>query len=841
MSNREGFGVLNGKDLLAGQRNAGTPPLLEIQLFGRFLAKIDGAAVEERRWERRSAKALVKLLSLKPAYTLHREQVIDQLWPEQSAESAVNNLNKAIHSARRALEPTLEKGSQSRFILTPRNQIILASPGVLVVDADQFEIAANNALRDRDADAARQAARMYVGALLIDDIYEEWTLARRESLRLVFRSVSIGAAELLGRRGDHAGAIEIAQRLVNDDAADEYAHQLLMRFHAETGRPHQALKQFELCRSALQALGSEIGPETRALEQAIRLGKFSLPPVEANPAVGSTTEDPSASMPHIVPLSYENGVIKAARFSPDGQTSFVNADWQGGGFDVYRLALQTGQCERIGLGAVELFSVSAAGDLAVGLKPEVWNTFNSISMLAIVAASGGDPIELLDNVQCADWQPTNHSSAIAKGPASLTRRLAIVREVGGKSRLEFPIGTVLHESAGWFSHPTFSPDGRRIAFIEHPITRDDEGDVVVLDLDSEEGRPATLARNFVSIQGLAWRRDELWFTAARKHHTRALYRVGMAGCERLVYHGLGNLKVHDCSPSGRLLISVDRSPLGTFSRRAGDSTERDISWHEFTIPRDISSDGETLLIEEWVPGGRQNYSAYIRRIDGSATRFIGEGVPLVLSPDERQVILRVPAKDSQLTLLTIETGATRLLENDRDKPLIHSEYVSWFPDGRRIAFEATDSNGGSRIYFQDLTGGKPVCFTPDESGVGMRSNHSISPDGAWIMLVNSANHVCVYRIADGRPDVLDELGSGFFPAGWMANGKDILLRRWGEIPLMVYRYNLASGTLDEWLSLNPGRHSGATLVLNLRLAPDGRSYAYGIRKESSDLYAFEID
>ncbi len=217
--------------------------------------------------------------------------------------------------------------------------------------------------------------------------------------------------------------------------------------------------------------------------------------------------------------------------------------------------------------------------------------------------------------------------------------------------------------------------------------------------------------------------------------------------------------------------------------------------------------------------------------ESAVTRFIGEGVPLVLSPDDRQVILRIPAKDSHLTLLNIETGETRLLEDDRDKPSIHSEYVSYFPDGRRIAFEATEPSGGSRIHFQDLTGGKPVCFTPGESGVGMRSNHSASPDGAWIMLVNSANHVCLYRIADGRPDVLDELGSGFFPAGWMAGGKDILLRRWGDIPLMVYRYNLASGTLEEWLALDTGRHSGATMVLNLRLAPDGRSYAYGIRKE----------
>jgi DNA-binding SARP family transcriptional activator len=149
-------------------------PRLEISLLGRFGAKIDGVSINDNRWSRRSAKSLVKLLALNPHHTLHREQIIDLLWPEDSWETAVNNLNKAIHGARRALEPDLAKGSHSKYLLTSKNQIILDSPGSLVVDLDEFEKTANHALRNNDLEAGQKALELYRGDLLIEDIYEDW-------------------------------------------------------------------------------------------------------------------------------------------------------------------------------------------------------------------------------------------------------------------------------------------------------------------------------------------------------------------------------------------------------------------------------------------------------------------------------------------------------------------------------------------------------------------------------------------------------------------------------------------------------------------------------------------
>jgi DNA-binding SARP family transcriptional activator len=55
----------------------------------------------------RAAKRLVRLLALAPQQRLHREHVIDRLWPHMGPEDGANNLHKALYVARRILEPDL--------------------------------------------------------------------------------------------------------------------------------------------------------------------------------------------------------------------------------------------------------------------------------------------------------------------------------------------------------------------------------------------------------------------------------------------------------------------------------------------------------------------------------------------------------------------------------------------------------------------------------------------------------------------------------------------------------------------------------------------------------------
>lgn len=815
---------------------------MEICLLGRFRVKIDGVAVDEKRWSRRSAKSLVKLLALKPFHSLHREQIMDLLWAEESPETALNNLNKAIYAARRAFEPDLPKGSDSRFILTSKNQIILDSPGTLRIDLDEFERIANYALQNNDFDAGQKAVELYRGDLLVEDIYEDWIYMRRETMRLLFRKTATKTAQFYAARSDHQASIEILKKLAADDASDEYVQRLLMRAYAETGSKYQARKQFERCRAALDALGIEPEPETIKLEQKIKRGEI-LPvqnghQLQNNPAPASVQQSPPVVIPtpRITPLTFQNGSIKSAKFTSDGETIIFSAAWNGSFQELYALRLATGEICSLGMEKTEVLSVSPAGDLAVMLNPKPMG-FYKIGKLAKLSAASEPAVELLQEIHWADWHPLKSSDSLLLD----TDRLVAVRDGNGKNCLEFPVGKIIYETEGWIGQPRFSPDGRKIAFIEHPFIGDDCGCVVLFDLDEKENkRKQILSEIYETVQGLAWRRDEIWFTAARRGSGRDLKAINLKGEERTIYGATGNLTLHDVSTDGRALVTDEKFRVQIAARRAGEKNERDLSWHDWTLPRALTDDGETLLFEEGGISGGNQFAAYTRKLDGSSVKKIGGGSALSLSPDGKYALVRFHRPDSRLVLLPTDgAGETVRLETDPANPLDYDVYASFFPCGKRIIFTASDTGDNKKIYFQNTDGGKPVCFTTDQEAVKMFTAHPISPDGKRLILTDAENNLAVYQISDGTCSPLVNLEKDFWLIRWAGDGENIFIWRRGEIPAIVYKYNLACGEKEEWLRLAPKDMTGVCQITAIKLTPDGKTYAYSYLRESSDLFLME--
>lgn len=811
-------------------------PLLEISLLGRFRAEIGGIPVDEKRWTRRSAKSLVKLLALKPFHALHREQIMDLLWTEEPLETALNNLNKAIHAARRAFEPDLAKGSHSRFILTEKNQIMLDSPGSLRVDLDEFERLANYALRNNDLEAGQKALEMYRGDLLIEDIYEDWIYTRRESMRILFRKTASKVAALYAADNNHQASIEVLKKLVADDASDEYVHRLLMRFYAETGSKYQALKQFEQCRASLLSLGIEPEPETIRLEQAIKRGEIASVQNNNGHQPAKPTAPTVFSTPRITPLTFQNGVIKSAKFTPDGKTIVFSADWTDLAPELYALDLAAGEIRPLGMKNAEVLSVSPAGDLAVILNP-VRISFQKIGTLAKLPVTGEPPIELLPDIQWADWHPVKS----AESRLSEKEQLAVVRYRHGKTRLEFPIGNVIHETEGWIGQPKFSPDGKKIAFIEHPLFGDDCGRVVLFDLDEKGNKEKQiLSEIYVTVQGLAWRQGEIWFTAGRRGSGRGLMALSLKGEERTIYGATGNLTLHAVSDDGRALVTDEKARVQTAARRDGEKKERDLSWHDWTLSRALTDDGETLLFEEGGASGGNQFAAYTRKLDGSAVKKIGDGSALALSPDGKYALVRFQHPDSRLVLLPMNgAGEIVRLETDPENPLVYDVFATFFPCGRRILFAASDTGGNKKIYLQNIDAGKAVRFSVGGEGVKMLSAHAISPDGKRLILTDAENGLAVYQVSGGNSSPLENLEKDFWLIGWAGDGENIFIWRRGQIPVIVYKYNLASGKKEEWLRLAPKDIRGVCQISGIKLTPDGKTYAYSYMRESSDLYLME--
>ena len=243
---------------------------IEIRLLGGFEVEVDGSAVPPTAWQRRAAADLVKLLALAPARTLHRERVLDALWPGVAVDEAAPRLHKAAHYARRAL------GRDDAVVLRADSVALL--PGVdVAVDLEAFERLAREAERRADAVGAERALAVATGDLLPEDPYEAWAEAARAH-------VTARRAELLRQSGRWAELLEL-------DPADEEAHVGLMREHARRGDRRAALRQYErLDRALRQELGLAPGPAAVELRDHLLAASDPDAPEEDDDLVGRDGE-----------------------------------------------------------------------------------------------------------------------------------------------------------------------------------------------------------------------------------------------------------------------------------------------------------------------------------------------------------------------------------------------------------------------------------------------------------------------------------------------------------------------------------------------------------------------
>jgi DNA-binding SARP family transcriptional activator len=171
---------------------------LRIGLLGGFSAKLREGKSDPRAWRRRHHRALVELLALTPGRRLHREQVMEALWPELDPVAADNNLRKALHRARRALTHDPEEGAS--LVASLGGALSLASDAW--IDVEAFTSMAEDARRSRDPLDYERAIALYRGDLLPEDRYEPWVVARSDELRNELAALLLEQAGLWEARGE---------------------------------------------------------------------------------------------------------------------------------------------------------------------------------------------------------------------------------------------------------------------------------------------------------------------------------------------------------------------------------------------------------------------------------------------------------------------------------------------------------------------------------------------------------------------------------------------------------------------------------------------------------------
>jgi len=529
----------------------------------------------------------------------------------------------------------------------------------------------------------------------------------------------------------------------------------------------------------------------------------------------------TVSVPTFRELSFRRGSLLAAKFAPDPRSAVYSASWEGDPESVFISSANSTESRDLGLPETEVLAVSPAGQMAVlrhfTVSP---NHFTHRGTLAQVSIGADAPRDLLDNVEGADWAPGGES-------------LAVIHVVNGQSRVEYPTGKVLYETAGWISHLRFSPKGDRLAFIDHNLLGDDGGTISVVDL---KGKKSDLTERWASAFGAAWSPsgDEIWFTATATGFSRSLRGVTLSGKVRELLSAPGTLTLHDIGAGGRALISRDALRAGAIGLAPGENKERDLSWQDWTVPIDISEDGKLILFIEAGEAGGGEYAVFSRDTNGTSAVRLGQGSGEALSPDGKwALVLRQNMSPPDFILLPTGVGQQQAVSTGNVVP----SGGQFFGDSKHLLFDGNEPGHARRVYMATLGGGAPHPITPEGFSLGTHA-HSVSPDGKQIATISS-NGIALISVDGGDPRFISGSFPNDAPLRWEKSGNALFVGQRGETSCPVSRLDLQTGARTPWKTVRPSDLAGVVGVACPRIAADEEHYVFGYVRNLSDLFLVE--
>jgi len=530
------------------------------------------------------------------------------------------------------------------------------------------------------------------------------------------------------------------------------------------------------------------------------------------------------SQPTYQRLTFQRGVVHSARFTPDGQSVIYGADWQGNATELFSTVGNTSEARPLGVKETDLLAISRSGEIAVSINRNIFCApcgGTLAGTLAHVPPGSGSAREVLEGVMAADWGPDGD--------------FAVVRNAGGRNRLEYPIGHVLYETSGAVSDIRFSHNGKLIAFMDHPQSGDSAGTAAFVDM---AGHKKTISEPSNDERGLAWSSDdgEVWYTASPTGVGRALYASSLAGRTRLVLRVPGQLTLHDIASDARVLLAQGSNRDGMLTFGPGENTQRDLSWLDFTFARDLSGDGKLVLFDEEGEGASNGYTVYLRKTDGSPAVRLGEGGAVAFSPDGKWALAFANSVSShpEPVLLPLHTGESVKLPTDE----LSYSGAGFLPDGKRLLVLASAPGHPPRVYLQDIASGarKPIS----EEGVTVRlpflGLKCISPDGRFVVALGPDRRHMMYPIEGGEPQAISGLTDRDAPIRFTADGRHLFVFSENEHGVRnLKRFEIATGRQTPWSSPDADM-AGVVAFYPVQMTADGKTAVYNYHRVLEDLY-----
>jgi eukaryotic-like serine/threonine-protein kinase len=512
-----------------------------------------------------------------------------------------------------------------------------------------------------------------------------------------------------------------------------------------------------------------------------------------------------AEPPSFQRLTFRRGDVTSAKFAP-GETVVYSAEWDGAPSTLFSAQPGNREARALALPSARVLAISPSGEMAILLGGE------DVGTLARVPFGGGSPRQVLEGVSGADWGPDGDS-------------LAVVRAVGGKFRLEYPIGTVLYETEKRPPMmPRVSTDGKLVAFFDFDV---EVGDYSLCIVGSSHPRQV-LSHGWRAIGALNWSPDnrEVWFSGGQLGGDPALFSVTLSGIQRLVTQTGGIIVMQDVARDGRVLLSTVNSRLGILYLPPNGGPERDLAWLDSSLIYELSNDAQSLVFVELSNGQGRNSAIYLRKTDGSPAVQLGYGNRPSLSPDGKWVAcIHHELERSRLMLLPTGPGESQFAKIDG----MHFDGVEWFPDNKRILFTGNETGHQTRSWIYDLETNKTTPVTP-EGTRGMR----VSPDGQWFVTVDP-HKLLLTPVDGGNSKTVVDLQSGESVVRWSGDGRYLFLQQREPPGIKISRLEIATHRKEPWLVVKVPE-PGAQFFGPLALSADGKACAATFQRDLANLF-----
>ncbi|MCP5037649.1 MAG: PAS domain S-box protein [Rhodobacteraceae bacterium] len=228
---------------------------MRVFTLGRFGITFNGKGLGVENWKRKKAVEVLKILICNLDMPLHRDKLIDWIWPGVDPQSGWQRLKVAISSLRGELR---DGGVPPGIIETIGQSYVLRQASVLVDSTIFCDLVAEGAVHSEKGDFAKalkcfeEAESLYGGGLFEADPYAEWCGVERERLCEIHLELMGGLARCYSETGHYLSASRVCRLALATDPCRESFVRTLMRSFASINRPDWARVHFLSWRKMLE-------------------------------------------------------------------------------------------------------------------------------------------------------------------------------------------------------------------------------------------------------------------------------------------------------------------------------------------------------------------------------------------------------------------------------------------------------------------------------------------------------------------------------------------------------------------------------------------------------------